>query len=222
MTVDEILVGAGRAPNVEGIGLEAARVQFDRKGGVLVDDRLRTTNPRVFAAGDVCLETKFTHTADFAARTVVQNALFLGRKRFSKLTIPWCTYTQPEVAHVGLHEDDAAARGIAVDTFLRSFGDVDRAVIDGDEEGFVKIHVRKGADRILGATIVAENAGDLVSEITLAMTAGIGLGTLAGVIHPYPTRAEAIRQLGDAYNRTRLTPFVKRLFKAWLRWSPSV
>jgi pyruvate/2-oxoglutarate dehydrogenase complex dihydrolipoamide dehydrogenase (E3) component len=219
VTADEILVGAGRAPNVEGIGLEAARVEFDRKRGVLVDDRLRTTNPRIFAAGDVCLETKFTHTADFAARTVIQNALFLGRKRFTKLTIPWCTYTQPEVAHVGLHEEDAAARGIAVDTFLRSFADVDRAVIDGDEEGFVKIHVRKGGDRILGATIVAENAGDLVSEITLAMTAGVGLGKLAGVIHPYPTRAEAIRQLGDAYNRTRLTPFVKRLFTTWLRWS---
>jgi pyruvate/2-oxoglutarate dehydrogenase complex dihydrolipoamide dehydrogenase (E3) component len=219
VTVDEILVGAGRAPNVDGIGLEAARVEFDRKRGVLVDDRLRSTNPRIFAAGDVCLETKFTHTADFAARTVIQNALFLGRKRFSKLTIPWCTYTQPEVAHVGLHEEDAAAGGIAVDTFLRSFADVDRAVIDGDEEGFVKIHVRKGGDRILGTTIVAENAGDLVSEITLAMTAGVGLGKLASVIHPYPTRAEAIRQLGDAYNRTRLTPIVKRLITTWLRWS---
>jgi pyruvate/2-oxoglutarate dehydrogenase complex dihydrolipoamide dehydrogenase (E3) component len=219
VTVDEILVGAGRAPNVEGIGLEAARVEFDRKRGVLVDDRLRTTNPRIFAAGDVCLETKFTHTADFAARIAIQNALFLGRKRFSKLTIPWCTYTQPEVAHVGLHEEDAATRGIAVDTFLRSFAHVDRAVIDGDEEGFVKIHVRRGGDRILGATIVADNAGDLVSEITLAMTAGVGLGKLARVIHPYPTRAEAIRQLGDAYNRTRLTPFVKLLFTTWLRWS---
>ncbi len=219
VTIDEILVGAGRAPNVEGIGLEVAGVEFDRKRGILVDDRLRTANARIFAAGDVCLETKFTHTADFAARTVIQNALFLGRKRFSKLTIPWCTYTQPEVAHVGLHEEDAAARGIAVDTFLRSFADVDRAVIDGDEEGFVKILVRKGSDRILGATVVAEQAGDLVSEITLAMTAGIGLGKLAGVIHPYPTRAEAIRQLGDAYNRTRLTPVVKRLFAAWLRWS---
>jgi pyruvate/2-oxoglutarate dehydrogenase complex dihydrolipoamide dehydrogenase (E3) component len=221
VTVDEILVVAGRTPSVEGIGLEAARVEFDRKRGVLVDDRLRTTNPRIFAAGDVCLETKFTHTADFAARTVIQNALFLGRKRFSMLTIPWCTYTQPEVAHVGLREEDAAAVGIAIDTFLRSFAEVDRAVIDGDEEGFVKIHVRKGGDRILGATIVAENAGDLVSEITLAMTAGVGLGKLASVIHPYPTRAEAIRQLGDAYNRTRLTPFVKRLFTTWLRWSRS-
>ncbi|MET0152158.1 MAG: mercuric reductase [Candidatus Binatia bacterium] len=219
VTVDEVLIGAGRAPNVEGIGLEAAGVDFDRKRGVVVDDRLRTTNARIFAAGDVCLETKFTHTADFAARTVIQNALFLGRKRFSKLTIPWCTYTQPEVAHVGLHEQEAAARGTAVDTFVRPFADVDRAVIDGEEEGFVKIHVRKGGDRILGATIVAEHAGDLVSEITLAMTAGIGLGKLASVIHPYPTRAEAIRQLGDAYNRTRLTPSAKRLLSAWLRWS---
>jgi pyruvate/2-oxoglutarate dehydrogenase complex dihydrolipoamide dehydrogenase (E3) component len=217
--VDEVLIGAGRSPNVEGIGLEAAGVEFDRKRGVRVDDRLRTTNPHIFAAGDVCLETKFTHTADFAARTAIQNALFLGRKRFSKLIIPRCTYTQPEVAHVGLHEQEAARRGITVDTFVRRFADVDRAVIDGDEEGFVKVHVRKGGDRILGATVVAEHAGELVSEITLAMTAGIGLGKLASVIHPYPTRAEVIRQLGDAYNRTRLTPSVKRLFSAWLRWS---
>jgi pyruvate/2-oxoglutarate dehydrogenase complex dihydrolipoamide dehydrogenase (E3) component len=219
VTVDEILVGAGRAPNVDGIGLEAAGVEFDRERGVLVDDQLRTTNARIFAAGDVCLDAKFTHSADFAARIVIQNALFLGRKRFSKLIIPRCTYTQPEVAHVGLHDEGAAARGIAIDTFRRSFADVDRAVIDDDEEGFVKIHVGKGSDRILGATIVAEHAGDLVSEITLAMTAGVGLGRLAGVVHPYPTRAEAIRQLGDAYNRTRLTPFLKRVSAAWLRWS---
>jgi pyruvate/2-oxoglutarate dehydrogenase complex dihydrolipoamide dehydrogenase (E3) component len=219
ITVDEILIGAGRAPNVEGLGLEKVGVAFDAKRGVVVDDHLRTTNPRIFAAGDVCLELKFTHVADFAARIVIQNALFLGRKRVSALTIPWCTYTEPEVAHVGLYERDAIAQGIAVDTFVRPLAEVDRAVIDGEEEGFVKIHVRRGTDRLVGATIVASRAGDLVSEITLALTAGVGLGRLASVIHPYPTQAEAIRQLGDAYNRTRLTPFVKRLFEAWLRWT---
>jgi pyruvate/2-oxoglutarate dehydrogenase complex dihydrolipoamide dehydrogenase (E3) component len=218
LTVDEILIGAGRVPNVEGLGLDAAGVSFDAKRGILVDDHLRTTNPRVFAAGDVCLESKFTHAADFAARIVIQNALFLGRKRVSALTVPWCTYTDPEVAGVGLCERDAAAREIALDTFVRPLAEVDRAVIDGDEEGFVKIRVRKGTDRLVGATIVARHAGDLVSEITVAMTAGVGLGRLASVIHPYPTQAEAIRQLGDAYNRTRLTPFLKRLFAAWLRW----
>jgi pyruvate/2-oxoglutarate dehydrogenase complex dihydrolipoamide dehydrogenase (E3) component len=145
--------------------------------------------------------------------------LFLGRKRLSALTIPRCTYTDPEVAHVGLCEREADAQRISVDTFVRPLAEVDRAVIDGEEEGFVKIHVRSGSDRLVGATIVASHAGDLVSEITLALAAGVGLGRLAGVIHPYPTRAEAIRQLSDAYNRTRLTPFVKRLFAAWLRWA---
>ncbi len=219
IVVDEILIGAGRAPNVEGIGLEAAGVAFDAKRGVVVDDRLATTNPRIFAAGDVCLDTKFTHMADFAARTVIQNALFLGGKRFSSWTVPWCTYTDPEVAHVGLYEKDAQAKGIAVTTLLRPLAEVDRARIDGDDEGFVKVHLRKGSDAILGATVVARHAGDLVSEITVAMAAGMGLGRLASVIHPYPTEAEAIRQLGDVYNRTRLTPTVKKLLELWFRWN---
>ena len=177
-----------------------------------VDDRLRTTNPRIYAAGDVCSAHKFTHTADAQARIVIQNALFLGRARASALTLPWCTYTDPEVAHVGLYEREAAARGIAVRTFVQELADVDRAVLDGETEGFVKVHVRAGTDRILGATIVARHAGEMMPELTLAIATGIGLGRIASVIHPYPTQAEAIRKLGDAYNRTRLTPRVKRLF----------
>ena len=219
VTADEILVAAGRVPNVGGLGLEVAGVAFDHTHGIRVDDHLRTSNARIYAAGDVCMEEKFTHGADFAARTVIQNALFLGRKKLSGLTIPWCTYTDPEIAHVGLSESQAAARGVDVDTFVRPFSEVDRAVIDGEEEGFVKVHVRHGTDRIVGATVVARHAGEMISELTLAMTAGIGLGRLASVIHPYPTQAEAIRQVGDMYNRTRLTPTVKRLFTAWLRWT---
>jgi len=222
LAVDEILVGAGRAPNVEGLGLEAAGVAYSRQG-VEVNDRLRTTNPAIYAAGDVCLRHKFTHTADAAARIVLQNALFFGRKKLSALTIPWCTYTDPEVAGVGLTERDAAERSIAVDTFVRRFGDrrlggVDRAIADGEEEGFVKVHVRRGTDRILGATIVARHAGEMIGELSLAIAAGIGLGRIAGVIHPYPTQAEAIRQVADAYNHTRLTPFVKGLFARFLAW----
>ena len=218
-TVDEILVGAGRVPNVDGLELEAGRVAYDRRAGVEVDDHLRTTNPRIYAAGDVCMAEKFTHAADFAARTVIQNALFFGRKRLSALTIPWCTYTDPEIAHVGLYAREAEARGIAVDTFVRPFSEVDRAIVDGEEHGFVKVHVRKGTDKIVGATVVARHAGEMLGELTLALAAGIGLGRLASVIHPYPTQAEAIRQTGDMYNRTRLTPTVKRLFAAWLRWT---
>jgi pyruvate/2-oxoglutarate dehydrogenase complex dihydrolipoamide dehydrogenase (E3) component len=219
IAVDEILVGAGRVPNVEGLGLEAAGVEFDPRAGVRVDDHLRTTNPRIFAAGDVCMAWKFTHAADFAARIAVQNALFFPTRRLSALTMPWCTYTEPEIAHVGLYPHEAAERGIAIDTFVRPLAEVDRAITDGEEEGFVKIHVAKGKDRILGATIVAAHAGDLVSEISVAMAGKVGLGALANVIHPYPTQAEAIRQLGDQYNRTRLTPTVKRLFERWLAFT---
>jgi len=212
---DALLVATGRVPNVDGLGLEAAGVAFDAVRGVAVDDRLRTTNRRVFAAGDVAMAWKFTHAADFAARIAIQNALFFGRRRLSSLTMPWCTYTDPEVAHVGLSTREAERSGIAITTFVRPLAEVDRARLDGDEEGFVKIHVARGGDRILGATIVARHAGESIGELAAAIQARIGLGALANVIHPYPTQAEAIRQLGDAYQRTRLTPAAKRLFRAF-------
>ncbi len=221
LAVDEILAGAGRAPNVEGLNLETVGVQYDPRKGVLVNDCLQTTNPRIYAAGDICLAWKFTHAADFAARIVIQNALFLGRKKASALTMPWCTYTDPEIAHVGLYERDARERGLEVDTYVREFKDVDRAVLESEEDGFVKLHVRKGRDEILGATIVARHAGEMISEISVAMAARLGLGRLASVIHPYPTQAEAIRQCGDAYNRTRLTPQVKKWMGRWLAWQRS-
>jgi pyruvate/2-oxoglutarate dehydrogenase complex dihydrolipoamide dehydrogenase (E3) component/uncharacterized membrane protein YdjX (TVP38/TMEM64 family) len=216
LAVDEILAGAGRTPNVEGLNLEAVGVKYDPRKGVLVNDHLQTTNPRIYAAGDVCMAWKFTHAADFAARIVIQNALFLGRKKLSALTMPWCTYTDPEIAHVGLYERDARDRGLEIDTYRREFKEVDRAIVDGEEDGFVKIHVRKGGDEILGATIVARHAGEMISEISVAMASRLGLGKLASVIHPYPTQAEAIRQCGDAYNRTRLTPTVKKWMGRWL------
>jgi pyruvate/2-oxoglutarate dehydrogenase complex dihydrolipoamide dehydrogenase (E3) component len=184
-----------------------------------VNDYLQTTNPRIYAAGDICLAHKFTHTADATARLVIQNALFLGRKKASALVIPWCTYTDPEIAHVGLSERDAAHEGIPIETFVRRFRDVDRAIADGEEDGFVKVHVRKGTDRIVGATLVARHAGEMLSEITLAMVGKIGLKTIATVIHPYPTQAEAIRQAADAYNRTRLTPWIRQLLTRWLAWT---
>ncbi len=218
VTVDEILVGIGRIPNVEDLNLEAAGVQYDKKEGVRVNEQLRTTNPRIYAAGDICLKYKFTHTADATARLVIQNALFAGRKKLSALKIPWCTYTDPEVAHVGMYERDAKEKGIEVETFVSPLKDVDRAVADGEEEGFVKIHVRKGTDEILGATLVARHAGEMISELTLAIVAKVGLKTLSDVIHCYPTQAEAIKRAADAYNRTRLTPFVKGLFSRWLSW----
>ena len=214
---DAVLVGVGRAPNVEGLGLDRAGVAFD-KGGVKVDDHLRTANPRIYAAGDICSPFKFTHAADAMARIVIQNALFMGRARASALTIPWCTYTDPEIAHVGMYEKEARDKGLEVKTFIQELRDVDRAVLDGEEEGFVKVHTLAGTDRILGATVVARHAGEMISELTLAMVGNLGLGTIAKTIHPYPTQAEAIKRVGDAYTRTRLTPFVKTLFRKWLSW----
>jgi pyruvate/2-oxoglutarate dehydrogenase complex dihydrolipoamide dehydrogenase (E3) component len=218
VSVDEVAVGTGRAPNVDNLDLERAGVQYDTESGIHVDDFLRTSNTRIYAAGDVCLERKFTHTAVASARIALRNALFLGRKRMSKLTIPWCTYTDPEIAHVGLYVREAWDKNIPVRTFTILMHDVDRAVTDGEAEGFVKIHVKQGTDRILGATIVARHAGEMINGLSLAITSGIGLRALARVIHTYPTQAEAIKMAADAYNRTRLTPTLASLSRRWLSW----
>ena len=222
LIVDEILVGAGRAPNVENMGLEAVGVAYDVQKGVEVDDSLRTSNKRIWAVGDVCMQWKFTHAADAAAKIVVQNALFavgpLGRKKLSDLVMPWCTYTAPEIAHVGLYERDAAERSIEIDTYQVSIAEANRAVTDGQEEGLVKVHVKKGSDEIVGATVVSAHAGDLITQFTMAIQNGIGLGAFTNIIYPYPTQGEAIKRAAGAYTRTRLTPRVKRLFETWLSW----
>ena len=217
VVVDAILVGVGRAPNLEGLGLESAGIAYDRSG-VTVNETLQTSNPRVYAAGDICSPYKFTHTADAQARILIANALFLGRQRTSALTVPWCTYTDPEIAHVGIYEHDARAQGIAVTTLTVPLSEVDRAVLDGETAGFARVHLKKGTDRILGATIVARHAGEMINEFSLAITSGLGLGAIARTIHPYPTQAEVVKKLADMYNRTRLTPFVKRLLAGWLKW----
>ncbi len=216
--VDQFLVAVGRTPNVEGLGLDAADVKYSGQG-VVVNDNLRTTNRNIFAAGDVCSSCRFTHAADFQARIVINNALFMGRSRSSQLTIPWCTYTDPEIAHVGLHKDQAYEKGIETDTYTQELRDIDRCILDDETDGFVRVHVRKGTDRIVGATIVATNAGDMISEITMAMKHGIGLKKISMTIHPYPTQAEAIRKVGDQYSRSRLTPRVRLLMKSWFRWT---
>jgi pyruvate/2-oxoglutarate dehydrogenase complex dihydrolipoamide dehydrogenase (E3) component len=216
LAVDEILVATGRQPNVDGLGLEAAGVRYTPKG-VEVDDRLRTSNPRIFACGDVASKYQFTHVADAQARLVIQNALFFGRARASALTVPWCTYTSPEIAHVGLYERDARGRGLEVDTLTVALADNDRAVLDGEDEGFLRVHLERGSDKILGATLVAEHAGDMLGELCLAITQGIGLGSIASVIHPYPTQSEVVKKAADTWRRGKLTPRVKKLFAWWFR-----
>ena len=152
---DEILVGIGRVPNVENLGLDAAGVKYDPRKGVLVDDNLRTSNRNIFAAGDCCMTHKFTHAADAAAQIVIRNALFFGRQKLSALNMPWCTYTDPEIAHVGLYQSQAEEQGIETDTYKFEMAENDRAQTDGETEGFVKVIVKQGSDKILGATIVA-------------------------------------------------------------------
>lgn len=224
VTVDEILVGVGRTPNVEGMGLETVGVQCD-KTGVVVNDRLQTSNPRIYAAGDVCSRYKFTHAADAMAQILIQNALFphpfgLGYAGVESLVMPWCTFTEPEVAHVGLYEKDAQAKGIEVETSTFTLDEVDRAVLDGEDEGFARVHVRKGTDQILGATIVAAHAGDLINEFSVVMKAGKGLRAICGTIHPYPTQGEVVKKVANAWRKTTFTAEKKRWLKklfAWMR-----
>jgi pyruvate/2-oxoglutarate dehydrogenase complex dihydrolipoamide dehydrogenase (E3) component len=219
LSVDTLLIATGRQPNVEGLQLEVAGVRTGA-AGVKVDGAFQTTNSRIYAAGDVCSPHKFTHAADFMARAVIQNAFFgfTGKKRVGQLIIPWCTYTDPEVAHVGLTEAEASDEGTEISTFTVDLADVDRAIAEGETDGFVKIHVAAGGDEIVGATVVAPHAGDLISEITTAIVGKIGLGTLASVIHPYPTQAEAIRKAGDLYNRTRLTEGRSKVLSRYFSW----
>ncbi|HVN63427.1 MAG TPA: mercuric reductase [Candidatus Binataceae bacterium] len=212
---DEIIVGAGRTPAVDGLNLEAAKIDYNRERGIGVDDYLRTTNPLVYAAGDVATPYRFTHVADAHARIVIRNSLFLGRAKASALTIPRCVYTDPEIAQTGLSEADAAERGISVTGFTQELAETDRAVLDGETSGFVKVLVRTGTDKIVGATIVAAHAGEMITEMTAAIATGIRLGRLGDLIHPYPTQALAIAKAAQQYNRTRLTPLAARIMRGW-------
>jgi pyruvate/2-oxoglutarate dehydrogenase complex dihydrolipoamide dehydrogenase (E3) component len=212
IATDAVLAASGRAPRVQDLGLDKAGVAYSTEG-VAVDDRLRTSNPRVYAAGDVCSKYKFTHAADAMARIVVRNALFFGRARASSLIIPWCTFTSPEVGRVGEAGHEAAATGAQAITIpLKA---VDRAVVDEMTDGFVRIHHRKG--RIVGATVVASGAGELVSVITLAMRHGGSLADLSSAVFPYPTLSLALRQAGDAYRRSAVTPKVRKALQYYFQ-----
>lgn len=217
LTVDELLVAAGRAPNVESLGLDAAGVRTTREG-IVVDGRLRTDNARIYAIGDVVGSQRYTHLADAHARLVVANALFFGRGKAGKLIVPRCTYTDPELAHVGVTPAQAAARGVALDTIEIPLQTVDRARLDGDSEGLLRVHLAPGTDRILGATLVAARAGEMIAEMALAMTAGLGLSAIGRTIHPYPTQAEVFRKAADAWRRRKLTPAARKVLGWYFRW----
>jgi pyruvate/2-oxoglutarate dehydrogenase complex dihydrolipoamide dehydrogenase (E3) component len=217
VVADLLLVAAGRTPNLRALNLEAAGVRYNERG-VEVNDYLQTSQPHIYAAGDIANRLKFTHMADFTARAVVRNILmpfqFL-RQKVSGAVVPWCTYTDPEVGHVGLGEKDARQKNVDYDLFVVPLEDVDRAVVENEDIGFAKVLAAKGSDKILGATIVGPHAGDLLHEFVLAMNANVGLGKIAATIHAYPTLAELARKAGDKYNKTRLTPRAKKIL-SWM------
>jgi pyruvate/2-oxoglutarate dehydrogenase complex dihydrolipoamide dehydrogenase (E3) component len=215
LDADAILVAAGRIANTDELGLDVAGVA-PGKNGVAVNRHLQTSQPHIYAAGDVVGGYRFTHVADAHARVIARNILFPWlQTTWDDSVVPWCTYTSPEVARVGVNETEARKRGLEFDVWTQPLEEVDRAVVESEEAGFAKVLTRKGSDRILGATIVSERAGDLVHELVLAMKAGVGLKTISGTIHAYPTFAEVSRRLADEYQKSRLTPGLRRLFE-WL------
>jgi pyruvate/2-oxoglutarate dehydrogenase complex dihydrolipoamide dehydrogenase (E3) component len=218
VAADGILIAAGRAPNVQGMNLEAAGVDYAPDTGVKINDFLQTSNPRIYAAGDVCMEHKFAHIEGASAHIVTQNALFFGRLRLSGLTIPWCTYTDPEIAHVGMSVMEARGKNIPVKTLTVPMHDVDRALADAEEEGFVKLHIREGTDKILGATVVARHAGELIGVISLAMSGRIGLRRLVNVSFPYPTQAAAIKMACNAFRERHPSALRSWWLRKWLSW----
>jgi pyruvate/2-oxoglutarate dehydrogenase complex dihydrolipoamide dehydrogenase (E3) component len=211
---DALLVAIGRSPNLQSLDLRSAGIEVNKRG-VHVTDYLQTSQGHIYAVGDVIGPFLFTHMADAQARVVVRNIRvpfqFL-RQKMDYSVVPWCTYTDPEVAHVGLGQKEAQQKNFDYDLFVVPLEDIDRAVVESEDAGFAKILTRQGSDKILGATIVAAHAGDLLQEFVLAMIAKIGLGKIASMIHAYPTFAELARKAGDKYNRTRLTPRAKKIF----------
>jgi len=219
LVASELLVAAGRRANTDDLGLETAGVSLTGNGLVAVDERLRTSNPRIFAAGDVCTPLQLTHHADAHARIVVQNTLFLPTATTRRLIVPRCTYTQPEVAQVGPLAHELEQKGVAFDNWRISLGTLDRARAAGDPRGFAEVLTAKGSGKILGATIVGADAGEQIASVCVAMSNRVSLGRLSGTILPYPTRAEFLKRLADQYNRTRLTPAVSRIIRRWFRWT---
>ena len=216
LDAEEILVATGRTPNTEDLGLEEAGVETDR-GWVTVDRKLRTSRRHIFAAGDVTGGYLFTHVADHEARTVVQNALFPVRANINYSVIPRATYTDPELASVGLGEAEARDRhGSQVSAHTYDLSSLDRAITEREARGMVKIITGKKG-RILGGHVLGHEAGTVISEIALAMKAGVKLGSLSGLVHPYPTMSEGVRRTADVYRRTLLSGFAKKVVAAAMR-----
>ena len=217
VAAEELLIAIGRRPNVDGIGLEKAGVKFSNSG-VEVDDGLRTANKRIFAAGDVAGSFQFTHAADAMARIVIRNAFFFGRGKVSALTMPWSTYTDPEVAHVGLYENQEEEEGCALTSLRMEFSEIDRNILEGETEGFAKVIFEEKSGRLRGATAVGAHAGELLGEMLVAVSRRMKIAELSGIIHPYPTSVSIWGRLGDKASGARLTPGVAKLLRRIIGW----
>lgn len=216
VAADELFVATGRLPNVEGLGLERAGVETGEQG-IVVDDRLRTTRPHVYAAGDVIGGHQFTHVADHEARAVVRNALFPFSSAVDYSVIPWAVFSDPEVARVGLTEAEAREEhGDDVGVYRYDVSELDRAITERSARGLVKL-IGDGGGRLLGGHVVAPSAGTMIVELALAMRQGTSIGELAELVHPYPTMSEGIRRAANEYSRSRLTPTVRTWLDRWFR-----
>jgi len=203
IAVDEVLLSIGRVPNVESLALAAGGIEFEMAQGINVDEYLCTSNVDVYAAGDVCNRRQFTNVAESSGRLAVQNAFGTRRERQQQAAIPWCTYCDPEIAHIGMHAREARERSIPVECYTVMMQDVDRAITDGQDYGFIKIYVMPGTDQILGATIVATRASELINEMSVIMSARIGMRRLATIVHTYPAQSDAIRLAAVAFVNSR-------------------
>jgi pyruvate/2-oxoglutarate dehydrogenase complex dihydrolipoamide dehydrogenase (E3) component len=215
---DALLVAVGRSPRLTGFGLEDLGIPIDRV--IETNVWLETLYPNILAAGDVAGPYQFTHTASHQAWFATVNALFGTFKRFKAdyRVIPWATFTDPEVARVGLSESEAIARNIPYEVTRYDIDDLDRAIADGTTTGFVKVLTVPGRDRILGVTLVGAHAADLIAEFVLAMKHGLGLGKILGTIHIYPTLAEANKYAAGAWRRAHVNPRLLALAARFHRW----
>jgi pyruvate/2-oxoglutarate dehydrogenase complex dihydrolipoamide dehydrogenase (E3) component len=217
---DRVLLAVGRTPNTEGLGLEELGVRTTRQGTLEVDDYLATAVPTVYACGDVAGPYQFTHMASHQAWYAAVNCLFgrLRRFRVDYSVVPWATFTDPEVARVGLNRRDAAEQGIAVEVTRYDLDQLDRAIADGEAGGFLEVLTPPGSDRILGATIVGYHAAELLTPLVLAMRQGIGLGKILGTIHVYPTLGEAEKMVAGNWRRRHAPERLLRLVERYHRW----
>ena len=217
---DKILIAVGRVANVTGFGLEDLGVTLTERKTVQVDPFLRTNFDNIFAVGDVAGPYQFTHTASHMAWYAAVNALFGRFKKFKVdySVIPWATFTDPEVARVGLSEDEAKNQGVAYEVTRYGIDDLDRAIADGSDQGWVKVLTQPGKDKILGVTIVGTHAGDLITEYIQAMKHGIGLNKVLGTIHIYPTLAEANKFVAGEWKRAHAPEGVLKWVERYHNW----